>query len=126
MYSYDGLTLEQLAEVSHVRGARCDPELGEGRLPPGSPVVYMPESGHTDGTQTAFGGFLNWLPWPGSRRQNLGTATVSAAPGVSRVRGYPPTAPPAGESAGIIPPAWEVRLSPDDQQRSGNPALGRY
>lgn len=123
MRSIDGLTLEQIGRAKGVRGHNTDPELGEGRLPPGSPVVYMPVEPNRPG-QNPVGGFV--IQRPSNRRQFLGDFRFAALRQGRALMGYPPTAPPAGSSTAVIPPAWAIRVSPDNEQRNGSPSLGRY
>lgn len=130
MYSFDGLTLEQIALCRDVQGARYDPELGEGRLMPGSPPVFQPVGGgRVAGTPAPWGSWIQRIPWPfqPGRRQDLGAATVDAAPAGPMRPGEPPTAPsPANAARAGAGPAWSIRVSPDDLLRAGNPSLGRY
>lgn len=122
MRSVDGLDLEQIGRWRGVGGAAVDPELGEGRLVPGSPPVYRPADGYVQGTPVPL--FLRLLT--AVSRQDLGPALSVMAPSDARVRGNPPTAPPTGASAARVPPGWAVPVSPDGELRTDSPAQGTY
>lgn len=118
----EGLTAEQLGRWQNVAGFRLDPELGEGRLVAGTPPVFRPVDPDPPGRPVQR--FLNWLP--ARHPQDLGPSRYVGAPSGGRLRGFPPTAPPAGASSAIVPPAWAVAVSPDSELRNDSPSRGNY
>lgn len=125
MNSAHGLSGSQIGQWGDVGGFGRDPEMGDGRLPPGSPPVFRPATGDTPGNPTApYGGFLDWLT--GRKEEMLGAFRLTGAPATSDIRGYPPTAGPPTSVQHFVPPAWAVSVSPDEEARYDSPSQGRY